>query len=539
MEASLRRTSNSSFKNKKYHESILPLIPRQERETKMNMQRREKLANSLTDKFVKKFNSPSNRGLINREVSDFLKRERLNEQDLKKFENELHKKITTKLNKETLKENLKTNLKSKNQNSTKDLSKQTNEKIKIENSEQNENQQKNILNDSRMSGASDLDKFDEKCANDRVREQETLNFKKISQLTEEKPKKVNLDLSKYANEWDAINMYNKKVFEEQKRNEKIRDWEVRMRTRADLNNQIKQKIIRKYEQELKDKEYDNMMDLHIKHLDELEKKRQEELKQRAIKEKEMRDKQQRELYVKKRLAFLKNKKYEKELVAHNNEEIRLAKEAAAAKKKSDHEELMKTLAENEVQKKKLIERQKKEKEDDIQMMEDALASEQKRDIERKQYFEKIKRAGNFFDENAVAEVYKKRDQKILDEEESMRKYFVQKEKLENEKENKKFLQDIENKKMLKEFYDKQCLERKKKDEYEHQIDLAQGRIWNQDYKNFIENEKYTNKIMRELAIKNLKALDAQVKMGKYDVDKGMSQIERDLNYSLLQKASEM
>ena len=183
MEASLRRTSNSSFKNKKYHESILPLIPRQERETKMNMQRREKLANSLTDKFVKKFNSPSNRGLINREVSDFLKRERLNEQDLRKFETELHKKITTKLNKETLKENLKTNLKSKNQNSTKDLSKQTNKKIKIENSEQNENQQKNILNDSRMSGASDLDKFDEKCANDRVREQETLNFKKISQLT--------------------------------------------------------------------------------------------------------------------------------------------------------------------------------------------------------------------------------------------------------------------------------------------------------------------------------------------------------------------
>ena len=538
MEVSMRKTSNSTIKNNKYRESVLPPIPRQERETKINVQRREKLAKTLSDNFVKKFNSPTNRDLIHHEVSTLLKRERLNEHDLKKFETELQKKLNTKKNKETLKSNLITNLKSKNQNSVTDIN-QNNNRVNTENETLTLKQKSNTLDDSRMSGASDLDKFDEKCANDRVREQETLNFKKIAQLTEEKPKKANLDLSKYANEWDAINMYNKKVFEEQKRNEKIRAWEVRMRTRAELNNQIKEKIIRKYEQELKDKEYDNMMDLHIKHLDELEKKRQEELKKRAIKEKEMRDKQQRELYVKKRLAFLKNKKYEKELVAHNNEEIRLAKEAAAAKKKSDHEELMKTLAENEVQKKKLIERQKKEKEDDIQMMEDALASEQKRDIERKKYFEKIKRAGNLFDENAVAEVYKKRDQKLLEEEETMKFYTLQKEKLENEKEMQKFLQDIANKKMLKEFYDKQCLERKAKEDYEHQIDLAQGRIWNQDYKNYIEKEKNTVKLVREFAKKNNEALDIQVKMGKYDVDKGMSQIERELNYDLLQKASEM
>ena len=115
-----------------------------------------------------------------------------------------------------------------------------------------------------MSGASDLDKFDEKFLSDKIREEEANDFKKISKLNDESDvKKVNLDLSKYANEWDAINMYNKKKFEEQKRNEKIRNWEIRMKTRAELNNQIKQKIIRKYEQELKDKEYDAMMDKHI------------------------------------------------------------------------------------------------------------------------------------------------------------------------------------------------------------------------------------------------------------------------------------
>ena len=69
--------------------------------------------------------------------------------------------------------------------------------------------------------------------------------------------------------------------------------------------------------------------------------------------------------------------------------------------------------------------------------------------------------------------------------------------------------------------------------------MAQGRIWNQDYKNYIEKEKETNRIVRELAKKNLAALDAQVKMGKYDVDKGMSAAEREMNLEILRQASEM
>ena len=108
---------------KKYFKNcfIKAPIPRQERETKINVQRREKLANTLTENFVKKFNTPTNRGLIHNEVSTLLKRERLNEHDLKTFETELHRKLNVKKNKENLKSNLITNLKSKNQNSVTDI----------------------------------------------------------------------------------------------------------------------------------------------------------------------------------------------------------------------------------------------------------------------------------------------------------------------------------------------------------------------------------------------------------------------------------
>ena len=534
MEASLRRTAVSTQKFKRYGEDILPPI-RNERHTKMNVQRREKLGETLTDKFVTKFGAPRNRSLIQKEVTQFLKRERLNENDLRKLEFSLQKKLNSKEQKEKLKENLITNLKSKQNNVTEN---NKNSKTLDEN-KLNTNQGQG-LDESRMSGASDLEKFDEKFLSDKIKEEEANDFKKISKLNEDNNvNKVNLDLSKYANEWDAINMYNKKKFEEQKRNERIKNWETKMQTRAELNNQIKQKIIRKYEQELKDKEYDAMMDKHMQYLDELEEKKKEEIKKRALKEKEMRDKQQREQYVTKRIAFLKNKKYEKELVEHNKEEIRLEKEAIQAKKNKNHEELLKAIKDNELQKQKLIEKEKKEKENDVQMMEDALASELKKDYERKTYFEKIKKAGAQFSDDAVRNIYRQRDEKLKEEEEKMKQYLYMTNKMADEEYLRRKKKDRENKKMMKEFYDKQVQEKKEKEEKEHQINLAQGRIWNQDYKNYIETEKENNRIVRELAKRNLSILDAQVKMGKYDVDNGMSPAERAMNFEILRKAAEM
>ena len=84
-----------------------------------------------------------------------------------------------------------------------------------------------------------------------------------------------------------------------------------------------------------------------------------------------------------------------------------------------------------------------------------------------------------------------------------------------------------------------CVECAANIDMEHQINLAQGRIWNQDYKNYIETEKENTRIVRDLAKKNLSILDAQVKMGKYDVDKTMSTAEREMNLEILRKAAEM
>ena len=324
MESSFRKTSNSVNKFKNFSDKLLPPI-RTTRNTRLNMQRRDKLASTLTEKFILKFGSKNNNGnLISNEVRQFLQRERLNERDLKKFELSLKKKINLKEKEETLKQTLINNLKPKdNYNINNNVTEDEKNKFK------NLTLEKNDIDDSRMSGGSDLEKFDEKFMNDKLKEEEENNFKKINDQNKSDYdlKKVDFDLSKYANEWDAINMYNKKKYEEQLRNERNKNWEMKMRTRADLNNQIKQKIIRQNEQELKNLEYDAMQEKHVKYLNELDEQKKIELKKRELKEKEMRDKQLHDQFVAKRIAFLKNKLYEKELVKHNNEEIRMEKEA--------------------------------------------------------------------------------------------------------------------------------------------------------------------------------------------------------------------
>ena len=153
-----------------------------------------------------------------------------------------------------------------------------------------------------MSGGSDLDKFDGKIPKEEVENKEMKELEKFRNMNEGSTvKKVEIDKSKYNDEWDAINMYNKRMFEERRKREKEKQWEERMRNRAQLMEQIQEKMKRKFEQELKEREYDEMMERNLKKMQEIENKQKEEQKQKAIKEKEIRDKQIREIYVAKRI----------------------------------------------------------------------------------------------------------------------------------------------------------------------------------------------------------------------------------------------
>jgi hypothetical protein len=506
----------------------------------MNLQRRKKVGQSLTQSLIDKFNDKSQNKYIEKEVNEFLKKENIKEKDLKNLENKISQKIKIKDEKKQLNEKLIKNTKPKITIVTEEKKAENiNNVLKDKEKEaKEENTINKDLNVSGMSGGSDLDKFDGRIGKEELENREMKELEKFKNASEDTViKKVEIDKSKYNDEWDAINMYNKRMFEERKKREKERDWELRMKNRADLMNQIQQKIKRKYEQELKDREYDEMIDRHVKKMEELENKQKEVKKQQALKEKEIRDKQLREIYVQKRIAYLKNKKYEKDLIEHNKEELRLEREAALERKEKEHEALLKTLKDNELHKQKLLEQEKLERENDIKIMEDAAANEIKRENERKAYYEGIKRGAMEHDTKMLESVIKLRNEKLAEEDRILKEYVINKEKMEIEKEEKRKKEIIENRIKLRNIYDKQVENKKARKEYEKQVDLAQGRIWEQDYQNYINYQNETNKRIRELNRQNNLAIDNQLKNGKKYYDYGMSETEKAINKDLLDKAN--
>ena len=510
MNRSLKKSTDTRQNTNLRRSNALPPI-KQPQYLKMNVQRRKKLGQSLTQSMIVKFNDISQKDMIEKEVNEFLQRENLTEKDLKELENKISKKIKIKKEKDALTKNIISR--------TKPKALEPKEEKPIENSEQNQNQNqpiniqkenenKNDLNISGMSGGSDLDKFDGKYAKEEMDAKELRELEKYKNENDDQTvKKVVIDSSKYNDEWDAINMYQKKMAQERERLEKRKEWEMKMRNKADLLNQIQQKIKRKRELELKDKEYAKIIEQNVKKMDELEKKQKDYQKQLILKEKQIRDKQLRDIYVAKRIAYLKNKKYEKELIAHNNEEIRLAKEAALAQKEKEHEALLKTLKDNELHKQKLLEQERKEMENDIKIMEDAAANDIKRENERKAYYESIKRGQMEHDTKMLESVVKKRNEELKKEEDILTNFWTNQDILDKENEMKKKLEMKENQKKLKLFYDKQVEEKKAKKEYEKQVDLAQGRIWKQDYLNYLQYENETNRRIKELIRKNMSALN--------------------------------
>ena len=541
MNRSLKKSTDTRQNTNLRRSNALPPI-KQPQYLKMNVQRRKKLGQSLTQSMIVKFNDISQKDMIEKEVNEFLQRENLTEKDLKELENKISKKIKIKKEKDALTKNIISR--------TKPKALEPKEEKPIENSEQNQNQNqpiniqkenenKNDLNISGMSGGSDLDKFDGKYAKEEMDAKELRELEKYKNENDDQTvKKVVIDNSKYNDEWDAINMYQKKMAQERERLEKRKEWEMKMRNKADLLNQIQQKIKRKRELELKDKEYAKIIEQNVKKMDELEKKQKDYQKQLILKEKQIRDKQLRDIYVAKRIAYLKNKKYEKELIAHNNEEIRLAKEAALAQKEKEHEALLKTLKDNELHKQKLLEQERKEMENDIKIMEDAAANDIKRENERKAYYESIKRGQMEHDTKMLESVVKKRNEELKKEEDILTNFWTNQDILDKENEMKKKLEMKENQKKLKLFYDKQVEEKKAKKEYEKQVDLAQGRIWKQDYLNYLQYENETNRRIKELIRKNMSALNDQAKFKKKNVDDGMSENEKAMNKEMLEKANE-
>ena len=518
-----------------------------QRETLLNLQKRQKLKDLLITKFMQKYGIKNADVILEEEIGKFLQGEKLNDKDLKRLDVKIKKLLREKVSKDKLKQKLTQSLQGINTEEilpkidtantidNKTISPRINNiKQTILNTEPSKEtlSQKNLSN----SLYNPLKTFGNKRKYKKPEEElAELEAEFAKEEKENKSKYKRLDFTEEGDEWSAIAKYNRKLYEDEIKMEKIKDEELKRRNKADLDLQIKQRLIKEYEEELKDKEYDKIMKEHQKEMDEIDRKKQESIKKQILKEKESRDEQMRQNYIKKRIEILKEKKFEKNLVKYIQEGIEKEKQDAIDKKKKENEALLRAIKENDLKIKMKKEKEKRDKEEEIKMGEERMKMQMKEDLQREKYYESIKKNGMKMSSKAD-ELLKRLRQEQEEEDKRIQHYYDEKNRLEIDKEKEKEMKKIKDKFELKKYLDMQIEERKKEEDFLKSLDYEQARIWAIDCKKYNDDEKEINKKIREMNKRNMDSVMEQINKKKKNNKKGMNETEYAMNREILEKA---
>lgn len=410
----------------------------------INVAKRDKLKDLLIDKFMKKYGVKNRLPIIEEEIRNFLQNEKLKDADLKSLDEKLSKILSELKSEESLKKgllindqgNLTSNFKEENKIKKSNLNGNINNNYNTNNFLNSNVNSKNDfilpeLSDalsirskaSKMSGASHLSKFNENNAKAKADEKEELDF-----LKAKSPKQERFNFDDEGDEWNAIVKFNNQLHLEEKVQNKLKDMEIKKRIKEDLDNQIRQKLKRKHEENLKDKEFDQILLDHCDYLKQLEIQREKERKEKIMKEKENRDQQLKDEKKKKRLEIIKDKKFDRETVKNIKAELKKEKEMKIQKKQQEVELLHKTLRENEMNRIKTMENLHKEKLDDVKAIDEYNKVLERQEQERAEYFKKIERNGNNYVNKMAETVLVDLDKKSKEEDDKMKYYMEEKEK---------------------------------------------------------------------------------------------------------------
>ena len=522
------------------------------KERLLNFHKRQKLKELLITKFMQKYGISQSEPILESEINKFLQSEKLTDVDLQRLDAKLKKIFQNKRKNQLLKSTL-----SKTLLDQKNLNKSQPDLLPIIQDQKNPNLSstlnQNLNQDSQYNKIDINGKKDRKLRPSASVEMPRNNRKKYrnpeeelaeleAEFAEEEKEKnakrnfTRIDFSGVGDEWMAMALYNKKMFEKQIREEKEKDAEIKRRTKEDLDNQVKQKLKREYEEVLKEKEGDKIFQEHLKHIDELEKEKQEALKRQILREKKNRDAQIKDEYTRKRIEQLKQRKFERNLIKNIQEEMEKEKQAAIQKKIKENEALKKVIRENEIYKEKQRQMLQKEKEEDIESFKEMERNELKKDLERKRYFDNIRRFANKYDENEVAKILNQMKQDQKDEDDKVYQLMLEKNKQEEEKEKQAKIKSKQDKIAMRKFLDMQIEEKKKDMELEKAIDDEQARIWNVDCKKYTEDEKRISKIIKDMNKRHLDSIIEQMQKRKEKKNQAMSLAEYAMNRETLEKA---
>ena len=260
-----------------------------------------------------------------------------------------------------------------------------------------------------------------------------------------------------------------------------------------------------------------------------------------LKEKQSRDVQIKDQTIAKRIEYLKNRKYERELISQINKDIERDKQIAYEKKQLEKAALQKTLKDNELRKEVLKRQREKEIEDDLKIMEDDNKVKEKQEQERVIYFKNIERSANNFMSKMVETVLKEEDIKTQQEQQLRDKYQRMKDEMEEKAERDEKERIRLQKIAMRKYYDQQVKDKMNRKVIEKEMDYAQAEIWKRDEQCYNEQQKEVGRIIRNMNKKNYDTLVQQANMKNNCKVKGninkMNKNEKAMNKELLRKVA--
>ena len=212
-------------------------------------------------------------------------------------------------------------------------------------------------------------------------------------------------------EWNAIAEFNKQDFINQIQQDKIKDKELKNKTKKELNNQILESKLRKMNERSSDLKYGDVVNKTVELLTKVEMDKLKVERDKIKLEKRIRDEQLLQNKARNKKEFKNQREFELSLLLRVKKEAEEEKRKEQAKVIKRHEELIETLKENEVNKKIAQERLERERQEDINSQLEYAKLLDKQEKARADYFKDRERKGNTFISLMVENVIKDQEQR--------------------------------------------------------------------------------------------------------------------------------
>ena len=340
------------------------------------------------------------------------------------------------------------------------------------------------------------------------------------------------------NEWEAIDRYNRELYEKEIEEEKRRKFANKIKLKEDLEKQIKEKLKRDYEDSLEEKKYKQLFNEHNKQMENLEIEQNALQHKRLLLEKKAQEEQIKAKRIKDRLEMLREKKFDKNTIEAVKKELENEKKYLQEKRIKEYNIIKRDMKETENHLKNKLAKLKIEKEKDKIYCQDLEKSETKKELEREKILARMKSVGTYrLNEENIKKIMERIKKDEEDEDEKLKTYLINKKRIEDAKDEEEKNRRLQMRYDLKKYLEIQIEEKRKEKEFEKSLWKEQGKIWNIDSEKYALHKKEIEEKIKKMNLKNAERLREQIESKKEEniKKKSMSIMEYSLNKNILNK----